>query len=111
VRAFVASIYAWSAIAKMRAPWLDGTTLGALHAVHFLRGRLVDLATATGPTRVAASICVVVLELALGPLLLVRRTRALGLAAALAMHAFYEVSAHPDVIGLVMLSLLCAYLR
>ncbi len=110
VRAFVASIYAWSGIAKMRAPWLDGTTLGVLHAGHFLRGRLVDLATATGSTRVAASISVVVLELALGPLLLVRRTRALGLAAALVMHAFYEVSAHPDLIGLVMMSLLCAYL-
>jgi hypothetical protein len=110
VRTFVASIYAWSAIAKMRGPWLDGTTLGALHAGHFLRGHLVDLVTATAPARVAASISVVVLELALGPLLLVRRTRAVGLAAAVAMHAVYEVSAQPDVMALVMMSLLCVYL-
>jgi hypothetical protein len=110
VRAFVASIYAWSAVAKMRAPWLDGTTLGALHAGHFLHGRLVDFVAATAPTRAAASIAVVVLELALGPLLLAHRTRALGLAAALTMHALYEVSAQPDVMGLVMMSLLCSYL-
>jgi hypothetical protein len=110
VRAFVASIYAWSGIAKMRGTWLDGTTLAALHARHFLQGHLVDLATATGPARVATSISVVVLELALGPLLLIRQTRAVGLAAAVSMHALYEVSARPDVMALVMMSLLWAFL-
>jgi hypothetical protein len=110
VRSFVASIYAWSAIAKMRGPWLDGTTLAALHAGHFLRGHLVDLVTATVPARVATSISVVVLELGLGPLLLNRKTRVLGLAAAVAMHALYEVSAKPDVMALVVMSLLCAFL-
>ena len=93
----------------MQRPWLDGTTLGALHAGHFLRGHRVDLVTATAPARVAPSIAVVVLELALGPLLLMRRTRVLGLAAAVAMHGLYEVTAQPDVMALVMMSLLCAY--
>ncbi len=96
VRSFVASIYAWSAIAKLNPAWLTGRTIGALHAGQFLRGPLIDLLTRSEATRVAASISVVVAEMALGPLLLARRTRAVGFATALIMHALYEASAQPD---------------
>jgi hypothetical protein len=110
VRSFVASIYAWSAIAKLHPAWLTGRTIGALHAGQFLRGSLIDFVTRAESSRVAASISIVVVEMSLGPLLLARRTRAVGLAAALIMHALYELSAQPDVMGLVMLSLLSAFL-
>jgi hypothetical protein len=109
VRCFVASIYAWSAIAKLRPAWLGGRTLGALHEGHFLRGRLADWLASMAPTRVAASISVVVLELLLGPLLLFRRTRYAAIAAAVLMHVAYEVTAQPDVMALVMGALLCAF--
>jgi hypothetical protein len=110
VRSFVASIYAWSGIAKLHTAWLTGRTLGALHAGQFLRGPLIDLVTHSEAARAATSISVVVVELALGPLLMARRTRALGMATALVIHALYEVSAQPDVLGLVMASLLCTFL-
>lgn len=110
VRAFVASIYAWSGIAKLNRAWLTGRTMAALHAGHFLHGSLIDFVAHREATRVAASISVVFVELALGPLLLARRTRGVALAAALSMHALFEASAQPDVLGLVMASLLCAFL-
>ncbi len=110
VQAFVASIYVWSGIAKLGPAWLGGRTLEALHAGSFLRGPLADWVTATPSLRAGASVSVVVVELALGPLLLVRRTRGVGLVMAVAMHGVYEVTAHPDVMGLVMGGLLCAFL-
>lgn len=109
VHGSVASVYAWSAIAKLRIAWLTGDTLGALHEGHFLRGALSDALLAT-PTRCClAAWAVVVTELALGPLLLVRRTRAGGLLAAAGLHTVYEWTAHPDVFGWVMAALLISF--
>jgi hypothetical protein len=110
VQAFVASIYAWSAVAKLRPAWLSGRTLAALHEGHFLRGPLADFALSSAPLRAGSAVGIVILELALGALLLARRTRLVGVAAALAMHAIYEVVAQPDVMGLVMAALLCSFL-
>ncbi|HXN30760.1 MAG TPA: HTTM domain-containing protein, partial [Polyangiaceae bacterium] len=109
VHSFVASVYAWSAIAKLRVAWLTGITLRALHDSHFLRGALADALFATPGRCCLAAWGVVVAELALGPLLLVRRTRVVGLFVAAAMHAAYEWTAHPDVFAWVMAALLISF--
>jgi Vitamin K-dependent gamma-carboxylase len=109
VHSFVASVYAWSAIAKLRGAWLTGRTLRALHEGHFLAGPLADTLFATPSRCAGAAWCVVIAELALGPLLLVRRTRMGGLLLAAGMHATYEWTAHPDVFGWVMAALLISF--
>jgi hypothetical protein len=110
MRSFVASVYAWSAIAKLRPDWLDGRTLGALHDGHFLRGALADWLASTPAMRSGASVAVVGVELALAPLLLIPRTRRTGIALAVLMHGAYELTAQPDVMALVMGSLLLVFL-
>jgi len=107
---FVASIYAWSAIAKLRGSWIDGRTLGALHDGGFLRGPVADFLLGTSHRRIGAAWSVLLFELALGPLLLVRRTRLFGLIAAISLHFVFELTAKPDVFGLVMVALLCSFL-
>lgn len=108
LRAFVVSIYAWSAVAKLRGPWLDGTILRAEHAEGLLSGPLADrLLASTGGARLTAW-SVIGAELALGPLLCWRRTRAHAILAACALHAAFEVTAHPDVFGWVMVVLVAA---
>jgi hypothetical protein len=109
VRAFVGSVYAWSAIAKLRPTWLSGETLLTLHANHFLTGPLADFLFATPGRCARGAWGSVVTELALGPLLLVPRTRKTGLVVAVGMHAMYEWTAHPDVFGAVMLTLLACF--
>jgi hypothetical protein len=111
VHAFVASVYAWSAFAKLRGAWLSGETLRALYEGHYFPGAPADLLFATlGRCRVAAW-GVVGTELLLGPLLLVRRTRVVGIVLAVSMHAAYEWTAHPDVYGWVMGALLVSFAR
>ncbi len=109
VHAFVASVYAWSAIAKLRMTWLTGETLRALHEGHYLTGALSDVLFATLDRCRAAACCVVAVELLLGPLLLVRPTRKMGIALAVGMHAAYEWTAHPDVFGWIMGALLISF--
>lgn len=103
LRAFVVSIYAWSAIAKLRPGWLDGTALRALHEVGALTN--VDWLFANEPRARTTAIAIVVAELTLGPLLIVRRTRAVAIVAACAFHGVLELAAHPDVFGWVMIAL------
>jgi len=111
LRAFVASVYAWAAIAKLRGDWLDGRTLALFHEEHKLKGPLADLLLGSS-TRCAISGPAVALgELALGPLLLIPRTRPFGLALALAFHLGLEWMGHPDVIGWVMLALLVVFVE
>jgi hypothetical protein len=111
LRAFVASVYAWAALAKLRGDWLDGRTLALFHEEHKLKGPLADLVLAT-PARCAVTGPAVALgELALGPLLLFRRTRTVGLALAVGLHLGIEWMGHPDVIGWVMLSLLVVFVE
>jgi len=105
LRAFVVSIYAWSAIAKLRPTWLDGTILRALHAEGVILGPDA-LFTASGAR--ATAIAIVLAEAMLGPLLLLPRTRAIAIVLACAFHAALEVAAHPDVFGWVMVTLVVA---
>lgn len=109
LHAFIASVYTWSAVAKLRAPWLTGSTLNALYEGRFLAGPLADLLFATPGRRLGAAWGVVAIELALGPLLLIRRTRIAGLLLAVTLHALYEWTAHPDVFGWVMVALLISF--
>jgi hypothetical protein len=109
MRAFVVSVYAWAALAKARADWLDGRTLALFHEEGRLRGSLADLLLAS-PARCAAMGKVVfVVEASLCLLLCLPRTRLVGVVAAAAFHIGIEWMGHPDVIGWVMLSLLLVF--
>lgn len=107
---FVASVYAWAGIAKLRPAWLSGDTLRVLHDQRYLVGSLADFFLAD-PARCRASAwAVVAVELLLGPLLLASRTRRAGLVLALGFHAFLEPIAQPDVFGWIMGALLLSFL-
>ena len=109
VRAFVASVYAWSAIAKLRGSWLSGETLRMLYQAHYLTGELADALFSSLAGCRASAWGVVVAELLLGPMLLFRRTRLAGLMLAVGMHLAYEWTARPDVFGWVMAALLVSF--
>src|SRR5581483_5904788 len=108
--AFVFSVYAWSALAKLDVAYLSGRTLGVLHAAGFLRGSLADALFATPERCRLAAWAVVLVEASLGPLLIARRTRTGALLGALTMHAAFEWTAHPDVFSWVMAALLLTFL-
>jgi hypothetical protein len=110
MRAFVASIYLWAGLAKVRHDWLDGSTLAELHRMHWLAGRVAGAVLATDGRRVAVAVLVALGELALGPLLLVRRSRTLGLALAVGFHVAIEVIGRADLFGYEMLALLVVFL-
>jgi hypothetical protein len=110
VRGFVASVYFWAAIAKMRSPWLDGSVLRAFHEDGYVRGLLGDILLAGDLRRRACAWVVVGAELALGPALLWGRTRFAALMIACLMHSAFEVAIHPDVYSWVMGALLLAFL-
>jgi hypothetical protein len=108
VRAFVVSIYAWSAIAKLKSSWLSGATLAALYEDRYATGPLADALFT--PSRVRMTACaVVIVEASLGPLLLARRTRLAGILLACIMHGLFEVTFHPDVFGWIMTALLLSF--
>ena len=109
LRAFVASIYAWSALAKLHTEWLSGETLRALAEDHLVSplARATLAAYAWAPA--AAAWSVIFAELALPVALLVPRTRRAAFVAALLFHAVLELAAHPDVMGAVMASLLLCF--
>jgi hypothetical protein len=109
VRAFLVSIYAWSAIGKMHASWLDGSTLEALYADGHAVGPIADALFTRPHLRVAAAWGTVIVEAALGPLLLARRTRAAGVLVACILHALFEITLHPDVFGWVAVALLVVF--
>jgi Vitamin K-dependent gamma-carboxylase len=109
IRAFVVSIYAWSAIAKLRTSWLSGRVLSLLYQDRIVEGFLANLTVSTPLRAQLSAIAVVVLEASLGPLLLARPTRPVGIALACTMHAVFELTVHPDVFGWVMVALLLCY--
>ncbi len=108
---FVASIYVYSALAKLQGEWLSGRTLLALAEDGLLSGPIAALLIAHPALRAAAAVAVFLVELALPALLLVARTRRLGIGVALALHASFELGAHPDVMGWVMAALLFSVWR
>lgn len=108
---FVASIYVYSALSKLQSEWLSGRTLLALAEDGLLGGAIAGALIAHPALRAAAAVAVFLVELALPALLLVTRTRRVGIRVALALHAAFEIAAHPDVMGWVMAALLLSVWR
>lgn len=108
LRAFVISVYAWSALAKLGPAWTSGETLARLHAHGYTTGALADFMLAPSHVALTAKATLAV-ELALGPLLAWRRSRPLAIVMASVMHAGFEVTVHPDVFGWLMVSLLTVF--
>jgi hypothetical protein len=109
LRGFVTSVYAWAASAKLRLDWLDGRTLALFHGEGRLHGPLANWLLATPQRCAIAGPAIAFAELSLTPLLLVRKTRVVGLALAVAFHVGIEWMARPDVIGWAMLCLLLVF--
>jgi hypothetical protein len=108
-RVFVASIYFWAALAKLRPDWLDGRTLALYLDDGAFRPGLGAALLGTAAQRAASARAIVAFELAAPVLLLWPRTRRLGLVLALGFHAIIEVVAAPDVFGWVMAALLLCF--
>lgn len=109
VQALVVSVYAWSGLAKLNASWLSGDALARFCEAGSVAGPIADVvAFSPASLRVAASL-VVATELAIGPLLVWRRTRGVALPVALAFHAVLESAVHPDFFGFAMAILLLAF--
>ena len=106
IRVFVASIYLWAALVKLRPDWLDGRTLGLFYSEGALSGRLADLLLSTHDGQKLVARLVVASELSLPVLLLWRRTLRLSPLLALSLHSAIEVAARPDLIGWEMGALL-----
>jgi len=106
IRTFLASIYCWAGVYKLRADWLDGRTFELLQRSGALSGPLIDIALHSEMARRVAAWLVVGLELALGPALLARQTRRWALLAAFAFHGVLQVTASPDLFGFGMCALL-----
>jgi hypothetical protein len=110
IRAWVASIYLWAAIAKLRPDWLDGRTFVLLGREGLLRPSVATALLAADPVRAFAARVTVAAEIALAVLLLVRRTRRVALALALAFHLGLEWATSPDLFGWAMIALLFVFL-
>jgi hypothetical protein len=110
IRAWVASIYAWAAIAKVRTDWLDGRTFVVLARGGLLRPFVAATMLASAPVRAFMACGTVAMELALAVLLLVRRSRRFGLALAVVFHLGLEWATSPDLFGWAMIALLLAFL-
>jgi len=110
IRAWVASIYVWAAVAKLTADWFDGRTLALLVREGLFRPFVASTLLSTDAKRSVVAWCVVLTELALAPLLLIPRTRRYGLMLAVAFHLGLEWAASPDLFGWAMISLLLAFL-
>ncbi len=110
LRWWLASIYLWAGIYKLRADWLDGRGLDILRRPGAIEGWLADVILATSWSRAMVAKGVALFELAAGPLLLWRRTRRYALVAAYAFHLGLEIMAHPDLLGWGMMSLLLCFI-
>ena len=110
IRAWLASIYVWAAIAKLRPDWFDGRTFSLLAREGQFRPFVASTLLATDTRRCVIAWCVVATELALAPLVLIPRTRRAGLVLAIAFHLGLEWAASPDLFGWAMIALLLAFL-
>jgi hypothetical protein len=105
LRVVVASVYAWSAIAKMNTAWLGGDTLHAL-AEDGLVTPFARALLAHGALERAGAWAVLCAEVALAAAVASARYRRATLLAALGFHVILEVATRPDVMGFVMGALL-----
>ncbi|HEY3233651.1 MAG TPA: HTTM domain-containing protein [Polyangiaceae bacterium] len=110
LRLFLASIYAWAGLFKLRPDWLDGRTLELFRQPLALHGALADLLLATPSGRVFAATSVAVFEVAIGPLLVWHRTRRFAWPAAYLFHLVLEITARPDLLGWGMMVLLVCFI-
>jgi hypothetical protein len=108
ILALIVSVYFWAGFGKLRRDWMDGRTLALFYDEGRLRGALADMLLGTAARRAIAAPIVAITELALGPLLWLRRTRWAGLGLAAALHITIEPMGHPDVLGWAILALLLA---
>jgi uncharacterized membrane protein YphA (DoxX/SURF4 family) len=108
VRYFLASIYFWAGIAKLRPDWLDGRTLALFQDDGAFHGWASHVLLSTPAWRAVCATGVAVIELSLPVLLLWPRTQRLGLVVALTLHAGIELAARPDLLGWEMAALLLA---
>jgi len=67
IRAWVASIYVWAAVAKLRPDWLEGRALALLARESLLRPFVASTLLSTSPKRAAVAWSVVLTEIAAGP--------------------------------------------
>ena len=109
LRWWVASIYLWAGIYKLRADWLDGRGLDILRRPGMIEGWLADQVLSSPWSRALVAKAVAAFELSIGPLLLWSRTRRYAVVAAYAFHVSLEVMAHPDLLGWGMMSLLLCF--
>ncbi len=109
IRAFVASIYVWAALFKLRGDWLDGRTLALFHYPGAISGWLGDALFSVPFLAPLVAKAVAVIELGLGPLLLWGKSRRFALLLAYGFHVVLELTAHPDMLGLAMMVLLLAF--
>lgn len=109
LRAFVASIYFWAGVYKLRPDWLDGRTLVLFHQPSAIHGFLTDALFREAWAPPLAAKAVAAFELCVGPLLLWPRSRRFALLAAYAFHTTLELFAHPDMLGWSMMVLLLSF--
>lgn len=103
---FVASIYGWSAIAKLSREWLSGLTLLALAEDGLVTPVVRSALLAHDALRVLTAYGAVAIEAALVIAILVPRTRRVAFVVALLFHLTVEIAMRPDVMSFVMASLL-----
>jgi len=108
VRCFLASIYFWAGIAKLRPDWLDGRTLALFQADGAFHGWASRAVLSTAMSRAGCATAVAIIELALPVLLLWPRAQRFGLMLAFGLHAAIELAARPDLLGWEMAALLLA---
>lgn len=106
IRVFVAAIYFWAGVGKLRPDWFDGRTLELFQRDGALSGWFSDFVLATPLSRKLIAWTIACTELSLPVLLFWRRTRRIAPFIALSMHAGIELAAAPDLIGWVIGALL-----
>jgi hypothetical protein len=110
VRIWVASIYMWAGLAKLNPDWLSGRVLESFLHDGVVHGPIAALILAT-PARAAFLAPALALgEMGVGLLLLARKTRRLALVAALTLHACFEATLAPDILGWTMAFLLVTFI-
>jgi hypothetical protein len=110
IRAWVASIYLWAAVAKLRPDWLDGRTFVLLAREGLFRPSVAAALLAAEPVRAFVARGTVATEAILPLLLLFRRSRRAGLVMAIIFHLGLEWAASPDLLGWAMIALLLVFL-
>jgi hypothetical protein len=102
-------VYVWSGLAKLNGSWLSGEALASFRETGSIAGPLADALASSPRLLPGAAWLVALTELAIGPLLLARRTRRVAVVAALGFHAVLESVVHPDFFGFAMAILLLAF--